>query len=88
MSITHLRPPSAKVIRKSVPADFADNACAQGLTVCRAHLLIIASHLPETGRLTEARVLTDAAAKVQGVERDIVPPALPTSTANECLERS
>jgi hypothetical protein len=55
------------------------------LTVCRAHLLIIASHLLETGRGAEAQVLSDAAAVVHGVERDIMPPS-PQLTAPEVWE--
>jgi hypothetical protein len=85
MTVIPIKSPTAKATRKSVSADFADNACAQGLTVCRAHLLIIASHLLETGRGAEARVLSDAAAMVQGVERDVTPPS-PQRSAPEAWE--
>lgn len=82
MNVTPIRSPAVTAPRKSVSADFADNACAQGLTVCRAHILIIASHLIETGRFEQAKVLTDAAGMVDGVGKDIQPPS-PPGNANE-----
>lgn len=85
MNVTPIRPPAVKAARKSISADFTDNACAQGLAVCRAHLLIIASHLLETGRNEQARTLKDVAGMVESVTKDVQPPSTP-SNANECLD--
>jgi hypothetical protein len=82
MNVTPIRPTGAQASRKSVPPDVVDTACVQSLVVCATHNHIVASWLLETGRVDQSKKLSELAAKVDGIGKQLKPPS-PPGNANE-----
>jgi hypothetical protein len=72
---------------KTYVVDQVDSAKAPGLLCSAAQMHLGAVYLLDTGRIDLARQPSDAADLARDVYERITPPALPISTANECLER-